>query len=122
MPRVPDLTTLDLLSPRWPAYATLAPGWAAPDTITERALDRGHRLFVAYGADGAAQGVLLIKANRHGMADSLHVVVRPERRRRGVASALYARAARVGFAVEQLSGRGGLTPDGVAFRQGRRAT
>lgn len=122
MARVPGLTHADLVSPVWEVYARLLERrGSAPGVISRHRLGP-HTLLAALDDAGAPVGILLVRADDAGAPLSLHVVVHRAARRRGIATALYARAARAGVDIEALSKRNGLTPDGAAFRRGRRTS
>lgn len=119
MSRIPGLTTSDLVSPNWEIYAALLPIAGEPG-LSQQTLPGGHTIFAIREGAGDPIGVLLVVADKTQQPRSLHVIVHPLWRRCGIASELYEAAAVAGLPIDTLSGRSGLTPDGVAFRVGRR--
>lgn len=85
--------------------------------------DGGRERFVVYRDEaGAPVGVLRLTTlepdgRRLDPAAGLTVYVLPQRRRQGIASDLYVEAARAGYNVRDIAGRGDLTPTGAAVRR-----
>lgn len=109
-----------------PEWGVLA-GWAArtgiPGALGEEKLAWPHqdRLFVARDEAGRPASVLMVRIDSQTQKPYLVIAVtRPDRRRQGLASALFAAAEAAGLPVEELSGVRGITADGAAFRAARR--
>lgn len=75
--------------------------------------------FVSRDEHGEPQGILQIVLDHHHAPSELIVVVRPDRRRRGIATILYRVARDYGIDVESVSGWHGMTRAGAAFRDFR---
>lgn len=75
--------------------------------------------FVSRDAQGRPDGILQIWNSDAGLPETLEVVVRPDARRRGVASALYDAAQQAGIDVERLTGASGYTDEGAALAHAR---
>lgn len=71
------------------------------------------RVIVARNKQGKPIGALRIIQDAEGKADILEVAVDPAHRGKGLATALYTKGEREGFAVEAASGRGGYTEAGA---------
>lgn len=114
-----------------PARPTVAPD-AVDDWIISRAMlpetgPSGYRVeqsddgsfatVVLRGHDGRAKAGLLVPTHPEALENFGGVIsyVSPEIRRKGVATRLYNIARQRGLPIDDLSGRGDLTPDGAAF-------
>ncbi|WP_131818576.1 hypothetical protein [Sphingomonas turrisvirgatae] len=83
----------------------------------EQSDDGSFATVVLRGHDGQAKAGLFVPTDPESLANfgGLISYVSPAIRRKGVATRLYNIARDAGLPVEQLSGRGDLTPDGAAF-------
>ena len=111
-------------APNWRTISGWAPCTGIPNARGEEqpTAPTFDRLFVARDEDGRTASVLLVRIDLILLApEKLIVITRPDARRRGLASALFAAAAAAGIPTEELSGAHGLTAEGAAFQVSRRA-
>jgi GNAT superfamily N-acetyltransferase len=98
-----------------------------PGTPAERLPDSdADRYVVARDDTGRAIGVLRmtvadLEKKLLDVEAGLTVYVRPENRRQGVATRLYEEAARQGYNIRDVAGRGDLTPAGAALNRAMNA-
>lgn len=83
----------------------------------EQADDGSFATVVLRGHDGRAKAGLLVPTHPEALENFGGVIsyVSPDIRRKGVATRLYNIARERGLPIDELSGRGDLTPDGAAF-------
>lgn len=83
----------------------------------EQADDGSFATVVLRGHDGRAKAGLLIPTHPEALENFGGVIsyVSPDIRRKGVATRLYNIARERGLPIDELAGRGDLTPDGAAF-------
>lgn len=83
----------------------------------EKADDGSFATVVLRGYDGRAKAGLFVPTHPEALENfgGLISYVSPDIRRKGVATRLYNIAREAGLPVDELSGRGDLTPDGAAF-------
>ena len=83
----------------------------------EKSDDGSFATVVLRGYDGRAKAGLFVPTHPEALANfgGLISYVSPAIRRKGVATRLYNIAREAGLPVDELSGRGDLTPDGAAF-------
>lgn len=83
----------------------------------EQADDGSFATVVLRGHDGRAKAGLLIPTHPEALENFGGVIsyVSPDIRRKGVGTRLYNIAREKGLPIDELSGRGDLTPDGAAF-------
>ena len=81
-----------------------------------------HHVIVYRDAEGRIAGYLDVLGDAVDSPNAtIHVQVRPDLQRQGIATEMYSRAGKAGVPIEELSARGVQTADGAAFREGRLA-
>lgn len=73
-------------------------------------------------SDSGTGVVPAVMEDRHGYPSEITTYVSPDSRRQGVATGLYNHLKDLGYAIDERSGSGALTPDGAAFAAARRSS
>jgi hypothetical protein len=99
------------------------PPKGAPGIHVEIAADHSDAMVVYRDETGAPRAALHVPTNAETLRNhgGLTTYVEPALRRQGIATRLYAAAREAGLPVDELSGRGDLTPEGAQFARAQRA-